>query len=485
MISGFRALATARKARVIGREMPRWRPKTPARPGILDGERMILVAGLAIAGLAGIAAAFYYSVRPGSSPVRAGAKPGRARAAWFAGSGGRNSRPSSSRAARSSSSARSAGSTSSQAAGRTGPEPMTGSAGADPMTGPGKDSAPLIADHRSHRDASTGPRRRVAWRKGTDVDQELWPIEVFGGVSDEQFWDDLAADKPLATTARTAQADSGPGTQPTRAYPAAKPTAADRTEVQPAVQSVQAAATRSPKAAQAYPATTQPSPTATQPVRAAHQPTESRGRRSAAVGGPGTDEDPLTSPAYSLRPKGAVGGRSYQSSSRSRDLTREQYETILSQETQAPGNGRADEAGPDPLRTDPLRTGGYRADPLRPGGYSPGSSASAGTAGALAYQPGQGSAGRNGGTAAYPYRGQPHSQPPQPRRSTAAAPYGDRYGYRNPAGPADDPRRANGTRGHGEPGGNGAGEGNWGSHRAHPPVNGYRGPYDPRGNIPR
>src|SRR6185437_4007409 len=38
----------------------------------------------------------------------------------------------------------------------------------------------------------------------------LWPAETFGGVSDEQFWDDLASDKPLTTTARTAQQDAGP-----------------------------------------------------------------------------------------------------------------------------------------------------------------------------------------------------------------------------------------------------------------------------------
>jgi len=51
------------------------------------------------------------------------------------------------------------------------------------------------------------PRRRVGFRKGADLDEELWPTETFGGVSDEQFWDDLASDKPLATTARTAQQD--------------------------------------------------------------------------------------------------------------------------------------------------------------------------------------------------------------------------------------------------------------------------------------
>jgi len=408
---------------------------------------MILVAGLAIAGLAGIAA-FYYSMRPGSSRLGAGARPGRAAAAWFAGVRDRNPRPWSSRTAGSSSPARSHGTTS-RAAGRTGAEPLAGSAGADPRTGPGEDSAPPVADRRTYREAFTGPWRRLAWRKGADVDQELWPIEAFGGVSDEQFWDDLAADKPLATTARAAQTASGAGTPPSRDYPATRSAAADRTAVQLAAQSVRAAATPSPMAIQPYPARTHPSPTATQPVRAGRQPSGSRERRSARADGPGSDEDPLTSPAYSLRPKGAAGGRSYPSSNRPTDLTREQPA--------------------------PLRSGGDRADPLRPGGYSPGSSAPGGTAGAPAYQPGPGSAGRYGGTAARLYPGRPHSQSTRPAQSMSTPPYGDLDGYRNPAGPADDPRRANGNWGRGRPGGNGAGEGNWG---AHPAANVYRGPYD-------
>jgi hypothetical protein len=399
---------------------------------------MILVAGLVIAALAS-AAAFYYSMRPGRSRVRAGARPDRARAARFAESPGRNSPLSSSRAVRSPSSARSAGAASSRTAGRTGPEPTPGSAGARPMTGPGEDPAPLVAGSRTHHEASTGPRRRVGWRKGNDVDQELWPIETFGGVSDEQFWDDLAADRPLASTARTAQADSDPSAQSARAYPATRPTAADRTAVQVAVQSAQVLAMPSPMTTQAYPARTQPSATATQPVHAAQQPTGSRGRRGATVGGPGPDEDPLTSPAYSLRAKGAVDGHSYQSSDR------------------------------------------YRADPLGPDGYSPGSSASAATTGAPVYQPGPRSAGRHGGTAAYPRHGQPRSQSTQATASASTPPYGDRYGYRNPVSRADDLTSATGNRGYGRPGGNGIGEGHWGSYRAHPPVNGYRASYDPRG----
>ncbi|MGD0068145.1 MAG: hypothetical protein ABSB76_32525, partial [Streptosporangiaceae bacterium] len=50
-------------------------------------------------------------------------------------------------------------------------------------------------------------RRRMGWRKGSDIDEEMWPTEAFGGLSDDQFWDDLASDKPLTTTARTAHQD--------------------------------------------------------------------------------------------------------------------------------------------------------------------------------------------------------------------------------------------------------------------------------------
>jgi hypothetical protein len=408
---------------------------------------MILVAGLVIAALA-IAAAFYYSVRAGRSRARAGARPARSGAEQFAGGRDRNSPSSSSRAVRSAGSAGAADSAGSRPAGGAGPGPRPGSAWAGPMTGPGEEPAPLVAGPRTDPEAFTGPRRRVAWRKGTDVDRELWPIETFGGVSDEQFWDDLAADRPLASMARTAQADSGPSpqparsTQPPRAHPATRPAAADRTAMQTAVpaevQPARAAATPSPMTARAYPARTQPPTTATQPVRAARQPTESHGRRSSAVGGPGTDEDPLTSPAYSLRAKGAVDGHSYQSSDR------------------------------------------YRADPLGQDGYSPGSSASAGTTGAPAYQPGQGPAGRYGGTAAYPDQGQPRSQSAQASQSASTPPYGDRYGYRNPVSPADL-TSATGHRGQGSPGGNGIGEGQWDPRRAYPPVNGYRSPYDPPG----
>ena len=376
-------------------------------------------------------------------------------------------------------------------------------------------------------------RRRVGWRKGTDVDEEMWPAATFGGVSDEQFWDDMAADKPLATTARTAPAETaarrrpnagrlpdlrpaasplpdlrpsddrsredgrraaaeGPGTHP---QPRLGPD--DRTAVQPTTQpAVQPAAT-APTATQPYPTATQPSPSATQPVRttqpvraaqpdrAAQQPAGSRGRSRAAIS---ADEDPLTSPAYSLRAKGSVDGRSR----RPRDLSREQYEAAGTQETrtfnaadaQPTGGGYPDGAPPFQQldrpahnmngrgRSDPPRSGQYRSDPLRSDHPRPDPLRS-----------GDGYRGTVPNTA-YPYPQQPYGEPTS---SMNTPPYGERYGYGNPAdqadqaSPAADLRRANGGRRPGQADGNGTGDRNRGSRPGHPQANGYRGPYDPQG----
>ena len=376
------------------------------------------------------------------------------------------------------------------------------------------------ADETEAEDAvkTTRSRRRVGWRKGSDVDEELWPAESFGGVSDEQFWDDLAADKPLATTARTAQAEttarrrppnSGPlpdlhpvesrsrddtrhatgaGTHP---QPRLGPD--DRTAIQPTARTAAQPGATAPLATQPYPTATQPSPITTQPVRAtqtvrapqplhaAQPPAGPRGRSRPAIS---ADEDPLTSPAYSLRAKGSVDGRS-----RLPDRGREQYNAAVAQDTQAfsladtqaasggypdrvppfrqvdrpahsaNGRGRPEGYRSDAVRTDPLRTDPLRPDPLRSGdGYGP--------------------------TGAYPYP-QPQPQPyGEPTSSASSPPYGERYGYGAPASqpnPAGDPRRPNGGRSPGQVGANGAGVGGWASRPGYPPVDGPRGPYDPRG----
>src|SRR6516225_12350859 len=152
------------------REPGERRPRGPA----LWMDIMFLVAGLAVAGLVGIAAAFYFSIRSGSR---------------------RDKR------------LRSAG------AGRadTGRRPATRAGTARPdLASPPRRAADGAAPVTTFRPAAVSSRnpRRVGFRKGSDLDEELWPAETFGGVSDEQFWDDLASDKPLTTTARVAQQDS-------------------------------------------------------------------------------------------------------------------------------------------------------------------------------------------------------------------------------------------------------------------------------------
>jgi hypothetical protein len=360
------------------------------------------------------------------------------------------------------------------------------------------------ADETDDEVKTTRSRRRVGWRKGSDVDEEMWPAESFG-VSDEQFWDDLAADKPLATTARTAQPETAARRRPPNSGPlpdlhpvesrsrvdSRRATGAgthpqprlgpdDRTAIQPAAQ----AGSTAPLATQPYPTATQPSPITTQPVRAAQPPAGSRGRSRAAIS---ADEDPLTSPAYSLRAKGSVDGRS-----RRPAPGREQYDAAVAQETQAfsvadtqaaiggypdrvppfrqfdrPARSandrgrsdgyRSDPLGTDPLRTDPLRSNHLRPDPPRSGdGY--------------------------GATGAYPY---PQRQPyGEPTSSASTPPHGERYGNGAPASQpnsAGDPRRANGGWSPGQADANGAGDGSWASRPGYPPTNGHRGPYDPRG----
>ena len=469
---------------------------------------MILVAGLAVAGLAGIAAAFYLSMRPSGSRSRTAPEPRRGRAGDSRPAAGRSRTAAPpARSERSAGPARTARSARPAGSARAADRPAReGASTVIDFTGPQRvleDPEPAPTGRRArhgdraadtpaepkpgHRaaarrmqepdaddDAAQEPRsrRRVGWRKGSDVDEEMWPAASFGGVSDEQFWDDLASDKPLATTARAAQPDTaarrrppnsgplpdlypvggraredgaggraggraaaaeGPGTHP---QPRLGPD--DRTAIQPAARPVQAersSQATGPVATQPYPAARppyptathpsptaiHPSPTATQPVRAA----EPRGRSRDAIS---PDEDPLTSPAYSLRRKGSVDGRSYPSSRRSGDASREQHDRPA-QSTN--GRGRPD---------------GYRPD-----------------------------APRSGGTAPNPY-------PQQPTQSMNTPANGETYGYGNPAGrPGQgDPRRANGGWSPSPVAPNGADERSWGSRPAYPPVNGHLG-YDPRG----
>ena len=616
---------------------------------------MILVAGLAVAGLVGIAAAFYFSIRSGNggnkrnSRVRSG---GSGRAGTDGHPGGRRSRgpgddrPVNGRRAANNSRAANPASGNYGAEGRSGPNTVTDFGDAvdpgrlaasapapagrrtradsrppeqvptlaapvfatgnlddtpgdawpgDPGPGaarpgearsgdakperarPGSRTAARLtrdadpADQADQADPTKAPRsrRRVGFRKGADIDEEMWPTEAFGGVTDDQFWDDMASDKPLTTTARSAQHDTGspkrplaaippPGARPAQkpggarsqsddgsrgrrarnpgGYPDAQPGVADRTAVQP-VQSVQ-------PATQPVPSLGQPAPVA--PARAASfppgsgqagsgqaghlssvggpyqrtgpQPSQPRGWRHASGSGAGADEDPLTSAAFSLRSSGPVDGHSQQAPRRSRevgwdhyDVGREHYGAGRPQETptfSATGTEAASggySGGVPPFRALELPAGSREPRGTEPRGSEPGGASWAGpsgTAAVPAYGPGTaegtGSGQAYGGTTPYPYGDQPYRDTAQETSATAPAdtpPYGESYGYGNPAAPAEDPRRPNGARSHARHSGDETG--NHAPRSAYQPGNGQNqggynqgnsyqsGPYDPREDYRR
>ena len=368
---------------------------------------MFLVVGLALAGLVGIAAAFYFSIRSGSRRDKrlrpAGA--GRTGTDRRPASRGATGRPDLAGQPRRTASGGGPITTFRPAAVSSRNPRTKADTGPDPL--PAFDQAAAEApDYAQAADDATRPRRRVGFRKGADLDEELWPTETFGGVSDEQFWDDLASDKPLATTARTAQQDSpgknrppvgapvagldtglaagpqrvqapandrkrdgrgpdrarrGPGSGGRAAAPRTGPDpAAERTAIQPAYPATQpaqsmkpppagatqpvraAASTSQPKSTAAAPRETATPPrgtaaaprgaatpprgtaaapreTASGPRESAAQPTETRRRRPSS-----TEEDPLTSAAFSLRPSGPVDGRS---SLRARNTPADRYDS--------------------------------------------------------------------------------------------------------------------------------------------------------------
>ena len=547
---------------------------------------MILVAGLAVAGLVGIAAAFYFSIRSGNGGDRRVRSAGAGRAGTDRRPGSRSSgtaRPDrTENARRAANGSRSANadrganvsSHNYRAEGSTGPHPVldfgdpvlvggrrggpggparprtggdsrtggrrpearpgqqvptvpapafaAGSAddtpgdawpgdswpgdsqATDPRLGaakPGESEMGSRASARPSRESHAGrgaakPRRRVGFRKGADVDEEMWPAETFGDVTDEQFWDDLASDKPLTTTARTAQQDSGARNRPldapppadtqavqalglgdnrvrgegrrgagSGAYPESRTgpnPAAERTAIQPAytaTRPVQSMAPQVPSATQpvqAAAAAGQPASAAGLAMSAAGQaiaatqPGGARGRRRARSS---DDEDPLTSAAFSLRSSGPVDGRSSLAPRGSRDMTRERYDAAVAQETQTFSLADTEAA-----------SGGYPAGapPFRQ--YeSP--------AGSRASEPRTGEP-RTGGTAPYPYSGTPYGDPSSVTQSVNTPPYGESYGYQDPAAQADDPRRQNGTRSHARHGGHGEGSR---APRQPYPQDGYQG----------
>ena len=416
---------------------------------------MFLVVGLAIAGVIGIAAAFYFSLRPGNGgdkrlrSVDAGRAGTDRRPGSSAGTARRdraNNAPHAANGGRAANTVRGADASSRnyQAEAGAGPNPALdfgdpvlvggrrGGQGtsADNPQAAGPRLAAVVPDEPR-------PRRRVGFRKGADVDEELWPTELFGGVSDEQFWDDLASDKPLTTTARTAHQDPGARNRPLVAVP---PSAAVPPAGMPSVAGPPAATNPVQSMTPQVPGATQPVRTTagtsqlmsapihqvngghqvngSQPVSAAAQPAETRGRRRASRS---DDEDPLTSAAFSLRTSGPVDGRS---SRRSRDMTREQYDAAVTQETQTFTAAETEAAG-----------GRY------PGGMPP-------------FRQSESSVSRSPSPSSY--SGTSYGDPSSATQAMTTPSYGENYGYGSGGaqGQSDDSRRHNGTRSHARHGGN-------------------------------
>jgi hypothetical protein len=308
------------------------------------------------------------------------------------------------------------------------------------------------------------------WLRRSDLDEEMWPEESFGGVSDEQFWDDIASDKPLATTARTAQDADDARPRPARrnaegrrlpappapVTPPAPPALPERAPSAQASATTQAFQITGPQPYQATgpQAVTGPQPAVGPQQVTGPQPAQPYGARpsrhaagSQATGGyaapqppsaqalpPGSGrgrpggEDPLTSDAFSLRSRGAVDGRSYQAARRPQDLSHDQYEAAMGQDTQAFGITDAPpSSGPYPGDSSP---GGQYPSGQYPSGQYPGGSSQRGSYASGSYPSGTGSyPAASGsypahGTGAYP-AGQPSGRPQE------AAPGSHRAGGRH------------------------------------------------------
>jgi hypothetical protein len=320
------------------------------------------------------------------------------------------------------------------------------------------------------------PRRRVGFRKGADLDEELWPAESFGGVSDEQFWDDLASDKPLATTARTAQQDppsknrlsapapgsglisgatgldTGPATDPQAVqaqadnrkrdergsggarrgtYPAprtAPDPAAERTAIQPAY------------------AATQPAYSAAQPAYSAAQPAHSAAQPAHSA----------TQPVQSMKPPLPGGTQPVRAAAAQPRAASTQARAAVAQPRAAAAQPtETRRRRPSSAEEDPLTSAAFS---LRPSGPVDGrSSTRARNGSADRYDTSS-----RGGMSPYPLAAPTYGDSSSVTQTMSTLPYGQDYGYGNgsppaPPAPAGEPRRHNGTGSHSRP--EGAGEG--------------------------
>ena len=502
------------------------RPLGPA----LWMETMFLVAGLAVAGLVGIAAAFYFSIRSGNRGDRRprSTRPdlsrpnlnGRPRRTTDDGRPVTTFRPAASPKPRRAEAARTAETVGARRLADTQalPEdPWPGDAEAgnpwpddawpdDPMPGDPTATDPKLgmAAHeagetrpiaKTATDREPRPRRRKGFRKGADLDEELWPAESFGGVSDEQFWDDLASDKPLATTARTAQQETpsrsrlsgpAPGTG-LISGPAADPAPGLDTGPATGPQAVQAPAgdrkrdERGPGGGRRgrYPAprtasdptaertAIQPSYAATQPVQGMKPPL------------PGATQ-PVRVAASSSQPMNAVGRPG---ATQPREaVTPPRGTATPPREAVTPPRGTADQprgTGTQPTETRRRRPSSAEEDPLTSAAFS--LRPSGPVDGRSSLRARNGSADRyDTGTSPYPYSTPSYGDPSSSATQTMSTPpYGQSYGYGNgsPAAPASEPRRRNGNGSHARP--EASGDGTRPARQANP-----RGSHQATGSYP-
>jgi hypothetical protein len=379
---------------------------------------------------------------------------------------------------------------------------------------------------------------RVGWRRGTDVDAELWPQEAFGGVSDEQFWDDLASDKPLATTARAAQPESRPGqarTRPGERRPGEfRPGDARPGEARPGEARAIDSRREGPRPGDVRPSDRTPMP---QPVQAQLTPRpEAQANSAQPVQLTQPVQVPMTPPVQVPAPPPPSQATTQAfavpavSAAQSSQGTTQAFQIPGFQPAQGTGPQPAATAQPYPAQPQPpsaapaqhARPAGGRGrhsageDPLTSAAYS---LRSGGSVDGRSYQAsrraresrgndsstppyGYPAANRpnwdgNGSTAAYPSS---YGQPGQSRHAAPAAlnwpgppaaapltqtpPYGESYRHDNGRGAggdhgSDDSRWGSGAWDYGRPAASGARPGPRGERPAYP------GPYDPRGTERR
>src|SRR6201996_4079815 len=225
-----------------------------------------------------------------------------------------------------------------------------GAMGASPFEAAPDPAGP--ADEPGQDDPRGGGRRRLPGRiqkprlrrDKSDFDEDPWLgyEEEDGAIPDDKYWQDMYSDRPLSTTARTAQPASDPDRDWGAPPPAPGPSPA---EPDPAPQGRGRRARRRQDDAMGPAASLDPGPGPLPAVPP--DPAPGPGRR-----GPGrsrsAEEDPLTSDSFSRHARDATDPRSYRGP---RDPNR------------PPSHGRRDSSTADTqsIRRDPQ---GYGADPL-------------------------------------------------------------------------------------------------------------------------